>query len=232
MNAARGVWNVGRYGLLRGAGELERTTIRVGVMDSSFNPPTIAHLEMMNTTAQEFNLDCMVLLLALKNADKGEMKADHDERRIEMMKLVAGECTAPASEVCLTDQPLFADKIPGIMSYFDREYPNVAPELYVIMGLDTIVRVIDPKYYNDSEESRDEALQTLFGQIERLVCFQRVDEASSIGLSWLENKITFLPEPGSNVSSSECRRQLQSSGTSSLLPDVLQTYVQAHNLYK
>ncbi|KAH9902753.1 hypothetical protein C8Q73DRAFT_671636 [Cubamyces lactineus] len=77
-------------------------TLQISVLDSSFNPPTLAHLALANTlpppptdvpppsssTARDF--DARLLLLSVRNADKQLKPGDATyEQRIEMMVLLA-----------------------------------------------------------------------------------------------------------------------------------------------
>ncbi|KAI9061071.1 Nucleotidylyl transferase [Trametes sanguinea] len=76
-------------------------TLHVSVLDSSFNPPTLAHLALANTlppptpaeeastpTARDF--DARLLLLSVRNADKQLKPGDATyEQRVEMMILLA-----------------------------------------------------------------------------------------------------------------------------------------------
>ena len=102
--------------------------IRVGILDSSFNPPTDAHLALLTQTVLSLQLDCYLLLISSVNADKGEVKAalapadgkskffsDHGpdgglHGRLEMMKLLAFEAkTKLNSALSITDHLIVAE---------------------------------------------------------------------------------------------------------------------------
>ena len=73
-----------------------KTPLRISVLDSSFNPPTLAHLGLTNSLPPDtaINTDsdysAKLLLLSVKNADKTLKPGDaRYEQRLEMMHLLA-----------------------------------------------------------------------------------------------------------------------------------------------
>ncbi|KAF9578828.1 hypothetical protein BGW38_005183 [Lunasporangiospora selenospora] len=64
-----------------------KSPIRIAVLDSSFNPPTRAHYQLLKAAAN-VGCDAVLLLLATNNADKGQMGAGAVER-LEMMEAMA-----------------------------------------------------------------------------------------------------------------------------------------------
>ena len=60
---------------------------RIAVLDSSFNPPTKAHYQLLKAAAR-VGCDAVLLLLATNNVDKGQTGAGAVER-LEMMEAVA-----------------------------------------------------------------------------------------------------------------------------------------------
>src|SRR4051794_37180912 len=68
------------------------TAKHILVLDSSFNPPTVAHraLALIPTGTAASEPDAMLLLLSVTNADKVPKSGDAlPEQRLEMMELVA-----------------------------------------------------------------------------------------------------------------------------------------------
>lgn len=78
-------------------------TLRISVLDSSFNPPTLAHLALVNssppssspqcfaaTSASAESYDARILLLSVRNADKVLTSGDATfVQRLEMMRLLS-----------------------------------------------------------------------------------------------------------------------------------------------
>ncbi|KAG0305635.1 hypothetical protein BGZ97_001050 [Linnemannia gamsii] len=124
---------------------------RIAVLDSSFNPPTKAHYQLLKAAAR-VGCDAVLLLLATNNVDKGQTGAGAVER-LEMMEAVAidsirNEKEDPALRhmaVGLTIHARFMDKAQPILD----SYPANTVQLSWIMGHDTMTRLFDPKYYND-----------------------------------------------------------------------------------
>jgi hypothetical protein len=87
----------------------ERAAAHLGsvvVLDSSFNPPTRAHVAMVGSVAAAFGAPRALLLLSKQNADKPVSGATLVQR-LQMMELL--ELPVPAT-VGATAHPLFADK--------------------------------------------------------------------------------------------------------------------------
>ncbi|KAL4890877.1 hypothetical protein BDV59DRAFT_203879 [Aspergillus ambiguus] len=129
------------------------------VLDSSFNPPTLAH----RTIASSAVLDNpstpsrLLLLLATQNADKPSKPALFEDR-LAMMELFARDLLAylgaslsaatspqlPEIDIGVTKKPYFVDKAAEIES--SGVYPS-SPEQVHLTGYDTLIRIFNPKYY-------------------------------------------------------------------------------------
>jgi nicotinamide-nucleotide adenylyltransferase len=144
------------------------------VLDSSFNPPTVAHLRIA-TTALTHDRGAvpkrLLLLLATQNADKPSKPASF-EQRLVMMSIFAEDLrkayrssTAAgvgkeesadtrkqskaeedelAIDIALTTHPYFIDKASAIAA--SGAYPPETTQVHLI-GYDTLIRLLDPKYY-------------------------------------------------------------------------------------
>ena len=120
------------------------------VLDSSFNPPTRAHVRMLELANQKGTFDLNLLLLAKQNVDKkvfGETLA----HRVLMMECLAD--SIPATSVGVTAHGRFVDKAKALKELFGSKC-----EVHFLLGFDTVIRLFDPKYYDDM----DAALQELF----------------------------------------------------------------------
>ena len=138
------------------------------VVDSSFNPPTLAHMSLLLSTASHLALDTYLLLLSTRNADKSLSGASL-EHRIAMMELCAKMYEMDMA-VGITSYHLFVDKKRAVEQYLDKQRnnnnhntasasdtnPQVPPITYFILGEDTVVRFFDPKYYHDMNDVMSE----------------------------------------------------------------------------
>lgn len=122
----------------------------VYVLDSSFNPPSRAHVSLAVTALkQDHGPDPkrMLLLLAVENADKTFKPAAFEDRLV-MMSLMAqdlqevlGPLARPV-DVAVTIQPYFYAKARAIEEALGREVEQVH-----LTGFDTVTRIFDTKYY-------------------------------------------------------------------------------------
>lgn len=151
------------------------------VLDSSFNPPTLAHQRMALSAvrddqqkkkkkAEEAGTPSRVLLLlAINNADKAPKPAAFPQR-LAMMYVFALdllEATAAASseaveiDLAVTTEPYFHSKSGAVAGdpLFSggggagREEAAAAEQVY-LTGFDTLIRIFDGKYYPDGSMRR------------------------------------------------------------------------------
>ena len=114
-----------KLGMLQYVKNLNSKATRLYVLDSSFNPPTNAHLQLIESCPMNSRL----LLIANKNVDKDQ---DNFNDRIELLKLLD-------MPLAITSEARFVDKAKQF------EVP-----VCFLMGYDTLVRFFDPKYYGNA----------------------------------------------------------------------------------
>lgn len=129
------------------------------VLDSSFNPPTLAHLRMASSALLEKPglSSRLLLLLATQNADKPSKPASFEDRLI-MMESFAQDLLSylrstspnidhqllPQIDIGVTKKPYFVDKAAEIES--SGIYPRSLEQVH-LTGYDTLIRIFNPKYY-------------------------------------------------------------------------------------
>ncbi|OZJ02673.1 hypothetical protein BZG36_04048, partial [Bifiguratus adelaidae] len=143
----------------------------MAILDSSFNPPTKAHKQLLLSTLStlDVSFDHVLLLFSTKNADKA-LEGATVEDRVDMMIASAQHVfdthpEVPPITVALTHHAKFADKAKAI-----RQHVHGEPLLYFILGYDTLIRLFDGKYYLPLAVER--AL-TPFFETSRVVCANR-----------------------------------------------------------
>lgn len=156
----------------------------VYVLDSSFNPPTIAHLQIATSAlSHDKGLEPkrLLLLLATQNADKAPKPASFEQRLVmmelfsqDLIKLVkqdkALESTDTVVDIGLTKLPYFSDKARSIDEA--KVYEN-EPQQVHLTGFDTLIRIFNPKYYDENSLS---SLQPFLSR-HRLCVTYRVDDS-------------------------------------------------------
>ncbi|KAL4785718.1 hypothetical protein BJX76DRAFT_157859 [Aspergillus varians] len=129
------------------------------VLDSSFNPPTLAHRHIACSAVLENwgKPSRLLLLLATQNADKPAKPASFEDRLI-MMQLCAQDLLAflesrippadkhllPVVDIGVTKKPYFVDKAAAIDAA--GVYPQSLEQVH-LTGYDTLIRIFDTKYY-------------------------------------------------------------------------------------
>lgn len=168
--------------------------LRLSVLDSSFNPPTLAHLALVSSSPPTLSItgdySARLLLLSVRNADKALKDGDPSYlQRMEMIRLLATEDLSGVNvAVAIVDEPTFVGKSnvlrSALRSRLERlsvessESPVPVPnvELTFLQGFDTLERLLAPRYYNNSESEMHTALRHFFsadGDDSRVVCARR-----------------------------------------------------------
>lgn len=158
------------------------TPLRISVIDSSFNPPTLAHLALASTGTAKF--DAHILLLSVKNADKvagpGETSP---EMRLEMMRELALELEKRKGgnvAVMCCREPTFVGKSTLLRTELaritgsDTEDGSGPIKLSFALGWDTLIRLFNPKYYAPPAPPMSTALASFFDG-SSVVCARRGD---------------------------------------------------------
>jgi len=211
----------------RGYQALPVTTLppRSVIIPGSFNPPHVGHLELANAALKASDCQVAWFELSVTNADKPSLHVDEIVRRVlGFMDLLDNDAMPAHWGILLTNAPLFVQKV-GLLHplQVSRSFSSTEPEpLHFVIGTDTLVRIMDPKYYDNSE---DKMLQALYDMKCNFVVGGRLEQnkATSGGESEpefvtgreevkklpddLQHKFTLLEDFRVDISSTELRRQ-------------------------
>ena len=133
------------------------------ILDSSFNPPSIAHQALAMSALKKSSSDRftkphrLLLLFATMNADKAPSAASFDQRLtlmtifaadlLQSLKAEADEYSVPtAVDIGVTTVPYYTDKSAAIESEGAQWYPD-KPKHTHLVGFDTLTRFFAAKYY-------------------------------------------------------------------------------------
>ncbi len=137
-------------------------------LSASFNPITIAPVRLVEEASRLIPPDEVLLLLARANVDKA-VEGFRLPRRLAILSCFAE--SRPAYSVAAVSHGRFVDKARAILP----QYP-ARTRLVFIVGLDTLVRLFDPKYYDD----RGTALATLFANCEFIAANRAPDPPAAV----------------------------------------------------
>ena len=156
--------------------------IEVTILDSSFNPPTLAHNALAlarSPSYQPHHVEpARLLLLSVRNVDKSLRPGDATyTQRVEMM-IAAAKDMSPSTNVAVAviDEPSFVGKSTKVINWFAQR--NVDVRLTFVLGTDTITRFFEPRYY-PSESAMRVSIQHFFkakeegGDDSRVICVKR-----------------------------------------------------------
>ena len=210
---------------------------RLGVFSSSFNPPTIAHIELIQRAAEAFLLNEILALAGKANADKTDYECSLEDR-LAMLTLTFAD--NPVVSIGLSSHAFYVDMIDAL----EREYP-AQTDLHFIVGFDTFERVLDAgdqytkRYYREFK-GRTEALEYLFARSSFIVAGRAGAGLHSVKLL-VENepavppdRVEYLDFPADlgELSATEVRkRRREGRPIERLVPAAVKQYIEKHGLY-
>ncbi|HJZ68025.1 MAG TPA: nicotinate-nicotinamide nucleotide adenylyltransferase, partial [Blastocatellia bacterium] len=210
---------------------------RLGVFASSFNPPTIAHIELIRRAAEAFSLDEVLALASKANADKLDYECSLEDRLAMVMLAFADE---PLVSIGLSSHAFYVDMVEALGPVYEP-----TTDVHFIVGFDTFERVLDfddryTERYHLHFTSRRQALDYLFARSIFIVASRAGAGLSSVKLL-LERepavppeKVLYLDFPGDlgDVSATDVRERRRGGlATNGLVPAAVQRYIEVHELY-
>ena len=210
---------------------------RLGVFASSFNPVTVAHLELMRRARAEFSLDAVLAVAGRANADKSRYECPLEDRLQMLLLATASEA---GMAVGLSSHAFYVDMLEALAGCFPRS------DLHFVVGFDTFERVLDredrytAKFHRRFNDRRA-ALQYLFSQCRFIVAGRAgagrrevsallADEPAEFG-----GRVSYLDFPTDlgERSASEVRACVRAGQTiKGLVPPAVESYIAAHGLYR
>ncbi|EGW32484.1 uncharacterized protein SPAPADRAFT_61552 [Spathaspora passalidarum NRRL Y-27907] len=234
-------------------------TQRICVLDSSFNPPHLGHYALVEeslkntfgSVGQSNDNKIVLLLLSIKNADKAAPKPESLEHRLQMMYLMANDISKKwniSVSIGVTKHAKFVDKSVSCLNFIK---PSSTLKLTFLVGFDTLVRILNPKYYLPDKLST--SLEQFMKSTD-LFCLTRVDKDitndeqnnyleeirggrhEDIPSHWGENifLVKNFGDDIANISSSEIRLQISQGNDdwkSKVVPEI-RDFIVNNDLYK
>jgi nicotinamide-nucleotide adenylyltransferase len=121
----------------------------IGVLPSSFNPPTAAHLALARAGEEALGLDAVVLSYGRVIVDKAASGLRPEDR---LLALLAISEARPRYGVAIPSVGLYAE----MAEAYEAAFP--AARRVFLVGFDKAEQIFDPRYYRD----RDASLSRLF----------------------------------------------------------------------
>jgi nicotinamide-nucleotide adenylyltransferase len=176
------------------ASEKSSSIPHIAVLDSSFNPPHLAHEAIASssfpthppstpTTPDTTNpYTTRLLLFSLRNVDKTLKATDASLlQRFEMMTFLAERLernTGQGVGIGLLNEPTFAGKAEIVQEWLKREKGIDNVQMSFLIGTDTLIRCFVPRYYpKGMRETMDPFFKTCY-----LVSARRGEDETSRGV--------------------------------------------------
>ncbi|MFY9557307.1 MAG: nicotinate-nicotinamide nucleotide adenylyltransferase [Blastocatellia bacterium] len=224
-----------RIEIVKRAYSIER---RLGVFASSFNPPTTAHVELIQRAAEAYSLDETIALAGKTNADKLDYECSLEDRLAMLMLAFA---SSPSVSIGVSSHAFYVD----IVEALEQIYPP-RTELHFIVGFDTFERVLDPanQYtgrYHRQFANRLEALEYLFERSNFIVAGRAGAGLHSVKLlveresALRPERVLYLDFPADlgELSATEVRKRTRAGRTiTGLVPAAVEQHLRERGLYR
>jgi nicotinate (nicotinamide) nucleotide adenylyltransferase len=202
----------------------------LGVLPSSFNPPTTAHKALMERARTVEPIDETLLVLDKKPLDKEIAGASLEQRLLMILLCFESD---PTVSIAFTNRGLFGDKL----TLLKKAYPDNTMIRFIV-GYDTLTRILDTKYYED----RDASLNRLFAESRFLVATRGNVDTDRIkrvvtqkeNRPFAEKIVPFeMPFATRHVSSTHIRKDLsEGRKIEHLVPAAISSYLRRTGLYR
>lgn len=135
--------------------ELPSGSRAVGVFPGAFNPFHRGHREMASIARERLG-GTIAIELSLLNVEKASITCDDANKQIRQIR---SECDSP---IIITTAPDFLSK------------SKLFPACAFVVGVDTILRVGDPRFYQFNEKLRDRSIEAIAAAGCRFLVFGRM----------------------------------------------------------
>ncbi len=200
---------------------------RWAVLPSAFNPPTRAHLRLLDLALGVEGVQGGAALLTTRNVAKGIEGAALADR---IGMLLAARAARPGLAVLAANQARIADQAAALRA----TWPSATFDF--VLGYDTLIRLFDDQYYDGPMES---VLDPFF-KCHRIVATNRGEVSVADMEAWVAERasrysariITVgLDEEHGRMASSEARALIAAGDGSDDVPAEVAAYIREHGLY-
>ena len=201
---------------------------RWAVLPSAFNPPTRAHLRLLDLAEGVDGVAGGAALLTTRNVAKGVEGAALEDR---IGMLLAATPSRPGLAVLAANQARIVDQAAALRS----AWPEASFDF--VLGYDTLIRLFDQRYYEGPMEvvldpffERHRVIVANRGGVTALGVDAYVAEQAS---RYAERIVTVALDTAHRLmSSSGVRSQIEAGEGSDDLPDGVAEYIGEHGLYE
>lgn len=197
------------------------------VLPSAFNPPTAAHLHLLEVAREVDGVRQTAALLSTRNVAKGVFGASL-AHRIGM--LLAVHAVDPWFAVLATNAARLADQARALRAAFP------ASGFDFVVGHDTLIRLFDPVYYDDM----DAELTAFFAQ-HRVIATNRGDASVAAVQAFVDTQagdfagrivVREIDRHPASLSSTSARRAVAGGLHPVAVPAPVANYIREHALYQ
>lgn len=198
------------------------------VLPSAFNPPTRAHLRLLELAQAVEGVEGGAALLTTRNVAKG-LEGASPADRIGM--LLAARAARPGLAVLAANQARIVDQAASLRA----AWPGASFDF--VLGYDTLIRLFDEQYYPGAMELELDP----FFERHRVIAANRGEVTASGVEAYVEQRASrygerivtvALDEAHGRMASSDARARIGAGEGSADVPEEVAAYIREHGLYE
>ncbi|MCY3602798.1 MAG: hypothetical protein OXH12_06920 [Chloroflexi bacterium] len=198
------------------------------VLPSAFNPPTRAHLRLLDLAQGVVGVTGGAALLTTRNVAKGVEGASLEDR---IGMLLAARESRPGLAVLGANQARIVDQAAGLRD----AWPEASFDF--VLGHDTLIRLFDEQYYDGSME----VVLDPFFERHRVIAANRGEVTPGAMREWVAEQASryadrivtvALDQEHGRMASSAIRAQIEAGEGSNDLPEGVAEYIRERGLYE
>lgn len=145
------------------------------LVPGSFNPIHSGHVQLAQaaaaatTTTEDHKI---IFEISMTNADKPPISVEDVLSRLYYIQQLCGENVG----VVISDAPYFVQKVQLFHTHFNGKLNST---ITFVIGTDTMVRLLDPKYYHNSQEEMIASLEQFLSKHVQFIVGGRLDQKSN-----------------------------------------------------
>jgi len=155
----------------------KRNRKRLSEFPDSFSSTTIINSMWNKLSTESGSVPSVFFEMSVTNADKPPLDSAEVQRRVDSFRNISNANMPDDWAILLTNAPLFSQKT-VILDNFIKSYGQSPTKMTFVLGADTMVRILNPKYYGNDRDNMIAALEDMMQKGVHFVVGGRLEQGT------------------------------------------------------